>query len=289
MLGQVEGFHSAGEVRHVWARGFVGNQLCGCRRPFRDCPFWSEVVQTGFGGFDQVDGREVRALQRTVDHVWHIPGIAWNVGARRFRTDLVNYLGHLGALYRAMREVSGARVIIDSSKGASHAFLLRSLPGVRVWVIHMVRDSRAVAHSWQRTKVRPEIHWRREHMPRLSPVRSSMEWDALNLAVHATRFAGMPYVLLRYEDFVREPRRTVERLLGWLGRAGAALDFLDDGRFHVGESHTVSGNPARFEGPEILLRPDVEWESEMGWGDRLLVTSLTMPLLARYGYVGRRR
>jgi D-aminopeptidase len=49
-------------------------------------------------------------------------------------------------------------------------------------------------------------------------------------------------------------------------------------------SHTVSGNPNRFETGAIELRPDHEWISNMSPRDRALVTVLTSPLLYRYGY-----
>jgi hypothetical protein len=34
----------------------------------------------------------------------------------------------------------------------------------------------------------------------------------------------------------------------------------------------------------VRLRPDEKWASRMRLGDKILVTLLTLPLLARYGY-----
>ena len=42
----------------------------------------------------------------------------------------------------------GGVVVIDSSKHASLAFCLRSCPGIDLRVVHMVRDSRAVAYPY---------------------------------------------------------------------------------------------------------------------------------------------
>ncbi len=53
------------------------------------------------------------------------------------------------------RSGHGGLVIIDSSKYATDCLLLSQPPGVRVHAIHLVRDSRAVAYSWQRRKPRP--------------------------------------------------------------------------------------------------------------------------------------
>lgn len=51
MLGQMEGFFSAGELRYIWDRSFAENQLCGCGKPFKKCAFWSTVIdETSFDG-----------------------------------------------------------------------------------------------------------------------------------------------------------------------------------------------------------------------------------------------
>ncbi len=52
----------------------------------------------------------------------------------------------------------------------------------------------------------------------------------------------------------------------------------------LGISHTVSGNPNRFETGAVALRTDREWQKSMKPRDRALVSALTFPLLRRYGY-----
>jgi len=51
--------------------------------------------------------------------------------------------------------------------------------------------------------------------------------------------------------------------------------------------HTVAGNPVRMQSGPLKLRVDDAWRAAMPAGDRRLVTLLTFPLLARYGYAGR--
>jgi hypothetical protein len=52
-------------------------------------------------------------------------------------------------------------------------------------------------------------------------------------------------------------------------------------------SHTVAGNPMRFRTGPTQLRRDDAWRTELPRGRRRLVTALTAPLLARYGYLRR--
>jgi hypothetical protein len=52
----------------------------------------------------------------------------------------------------------------------------------------------------------------------------------------------------------------------------------------LGVSHTVSGNPSRFEAGRTRIARDDRWQDSMPRGERLLTTALTSPLLHRYGY-----
>ncbi|HEY7282744.1 MAG TPA: sulfotransferase [Actinomycetota bacterium] len=282
LLGRIEGFASFGELRHVWERGFRGNQLCGCGRPFRECPFWNDVVAAAFGGWGGVDPVAVGRDERRVDTVWSIPRMlsgGWTAG---FRGAFERYLGVVGALYRGMAEVSGARFLVDSTKDPQHLYVLRQA-GLDVRVAHLVRDSRAVAFSWRRVRRRPEITWRHQDMPRFPVVRSAMAWDVANLAAEASRLLG-PYAFIRYEDLVRDPAGRLARLARELGLGDVDLSFLDGHSASLRPAHTVAGNPVRFAEGTIELRADTEWTTAMPTGQRSLVTALTLPLLAHYGY-----
>ena len=289
LLGQIEGFFSIGEMTYVWQRSFVENQLCGCGQPFRECPFWTQVIEEAFGGFEQVDVAEIRDLRAAVQGNHNLPYLMFpRLRTAAYRQKLQSYTALLGKLYRAIRRVSGSDVIIDSSKVPPYAFVLHEAPDIDLHVLHLVRDSRATAYSWQRKKARPEIYWKKEYMDRYSPVRSSLEWALMNRMLQSTDRDGSSYRLLRYEDFVSQPRETLVELLHWMGEDASRLPFLDNEHtVHLRTDHTVSGNPNRFQQGIVKIRPDVEWRDKMTWDQKYLVTALTWPLLRRYGYLGR--
>jgi hypothetical protein len=155
---------------------------------------------------------------------------------------------------------------------------------VDVRVVHLVRDSRAVAFSWRRVRRRPEITWREQDMPRFPVLRSALAWDVANLAAEASRLAGLPYAFVRYEDLMRDPRGVLARVARDLRLGSVDLSFVGNGTATLGPAHTVAGNPMRFAEGTIELRADTEWATAMPGGQRAVVTSLTMPLLAHYGY-----
>lgn len=291
VLGRVPGFVNVGELWQIWDRGLRENELCGCGLPFCSCGFWNAVGNEAFGGWNNVDVDELSAYKPLLKRFRYIPPYAFmaRTGIRSQQMDglLGEYGSVLERLYRAIRSVSGARVIVDSSKRLPYALVLDMLPFADLRAVHLVRDSRAVAYSWSKEKVRPEIVNQRTLMPQLSPGEVSRVWNLENYSYSfLPEFAD---IRLRYEDFVDDPAFYVRRTLNKLGvdREAGSLRFLDSRGISLAVDHTVSGNPGRFRTGTIELRPDEEWKDKMRAADRRTVSALTAPLLLKYGYLGR--
>jgi Sulfotransferase family len=292
MLGQLDGVWSVGELVHIWQRGLKENNLCGCGRRFRDCHFWRRVGEQAFGGWDAVDVDEVLALQHAVDRTRRVPLMCLPALWPPYRARLRRYLDLLDRLYLAVRQVAGAPLLVDASKHASHAFLLRRMPGLDLRLVHLVRDSRGVAFSWGKLMRRREVVDAEALMATTTPLRMSARYLAHNALFHLLRRLGVPTLLLRYESLVRRPAAELHRVLGHAGRppADGELGFIGDGWVELGTSHALAGNPMRFERGRVPLRLDEEWRGKMRRRHRLLTAGSTWPLLLRYGYLrGRDR
>jgi hypothetical protein len=272
------GLLSAGEVRRVWERGLLGDELCSCGRPFSDCPFWTRVIETAFGGPGGVDAVSMASAIGALDG----RRARWGEVARRVLAPAGE--GSLDrtllSLYRAMREVSGAPAVVDSSKDSTYCLLLSTIEGIEVEVVHLVRDSRAVAFSWQRRRRRPEIVDREEYMPVIRPAGAAAGWSARNVTAEALRRFSTRYVRLRYEDLTADPDAVLPEVLGQRPGGSAANGPGGRGDLH----HMVSGNPMRLSEGPLEVKPDVEWKSAMSVRDLTAVTALSAPLLLRYGY-----
>jgi hypothetical protein len=283
-LGQIGGYFSAGELNFIWRHNVIENRLCGCGRPFRECPVWTKVIEEAFGGMDGIDPGEMMRLQNLGTRTRHIPLMLTARGDRVLKERLEKLLISYRRLYGAIGSVTGSRVIVDSSKEPAHGYAMSLVPDLDFYVLHLIRDPRAAAYSWLKKKPQPDTDTR-EHMVRFSPTKSSALWDTWNASAEALwRHTPEKYLRLRYEDFVTDPRRSFERILRLLGEESAEPPLASDREVRLGISHTVSGNPNRFETGAVELRPDHEWISNMNSRNRALVTALTLPLLARYGY-----
>src|SRR5689334_6468389 len=306
LIGQLPGVCSVGELVHLWQRGVLAGERCGCGAPFHDCPFWRRVGTIAFGGWHDADAYRISALRRQVDRNRFIPLLATSDGPPAFRRALHEYLSVYLRLYNAVAEVSGCRIVVDSSKLASLAFCLHRCGGLDLRVLHVVRDSRAVAYSWMKHVSRPDVAppgsddrlarktvAAHTYMTKYPPASAALRWNIQNSALHALARTRTPTLLVRYEDMVRDPELVLREVAAFAGVpvSDEALRFLGGGNgaghhAELGAAHTVSGNPVRFLSGRVPIHQDDAWLAAMPTRQRRAVTALTLPLLGRYGYVG---
>jgi Sulfotransferase family len=292
LLGELDGFFSAGELRYLWRRGLLGSTPCGCGLPIASCTVWPAVLNEAFSGVVPPDPVDVVRWQEETArfrHTWRL--LRQPSAGSRKTAALQGYSDALSRIYQAIARVTGARVIVDSSKRPSEAALLRLLPGVVPYYVHMVRDPRAVAYSWQRRK-----QWTASttasptrFMRRHGPVDSTLGWISFNLAAEAVanRHASGNSMRLRYEDFMSSPQDVLRALAELVDEHPAQLPFVAERTVQLGGNHTVSGNPSRFKVGTVELRDDDEWRAKQSKFDRIIVTSLALPFFRRYGYAVR--
>lgn len=287
LLGSVAEVTTVGELRDLVQHGVVENRRCGCGAPFHDCPQWRQVGEQAFGGWDAVDVGELLRIRRHLDRPWWLPALASGLVPPDRRRDLAMLDDFLGRLYAAIGVVTGARVIVDSSKIASYGLLLHhAMPG-RVRVAHLVRDPRGVVHSWDKQVRLPDRLDQHLRMNRYGPLAAALRYDLYNLAVSATPALRRTTVRLRYEDVVVDPAPHVARLLQHAGLQPTPDDLAHLGAsssLQLGPHHTVDGNPMRFDTGTVVLRDDQAWRAELSPGRRRIVALVTSPLLASYGY-----
>lgn len=279
LLGELEGFFSAGEVTYLWERGVLKGWPCGCGTRVTGCEVWSEVLGrlTVRLGPDMTNARTVLRTQEGALRLRHTPSLFLARNRPRGQ-ELEDYLTLLQNTYLAAAEVTGSSVIVDSSKRPPDASLLSLLPMVTPYLVHVVRDPRGVAFSWSKRDVgiRPQ-----------SLLASSLNWMFWNLAgewLRRYRYGPDRSLLVRYEDFAAHPLAALKRIVSMLGRASTPMPAFRDGTVSLGTNHTVSGNPSRFLTGDVAITIDDRWKKEMpklhGW----MVSALTSPLLPRYGY-----
>lgn len=283
-LGAHDGFVSVGELSNIWQRGLIDGTKCGCGRPVPDCPMWTEALDVAFGG-RAPDAPRIEALRQRTLRIRHTARLLALGGRMGADPDVAEYVDIMDRMYRAVGEVNGARIVVDSSKRPPDALLVTLLPGSPGALLHMVRDPRAVAFSLQRRRPHNDPAAKAE-MTRLSAGVSARSWLAWNatLELIGHRYGTGHRALLRYETFAAAPRTTTRRLIDGLGLTADSDPWVDEHRIQLRQNHTVSGNPGRFSSGPTLIRPDNEWQMKMPARDRRETTVLCAPMMLRYRY-----
>ncbi len=286
MLGSAPGSVFVGETRDVWLRGGIQDRTCSCGQPFSQCEFWKAVGDHAYGGWSKVDFDEMVHLRAVTDRPWSLPLTGAPSLSRRYRRMLDQYVDALARLFAAFCAVSGAELVVDSSKVPSFALLLAQIPNSDVRVVHLVRDSRGTTYSWQKKVLKRDRPGSTAYMMRYSPAASAARYSGYNLEAQLLRHYGLPYVRMRYEDLVTDPAVHLRRLLEHFGRPGTddALSFVRGNSVTLGPHHAVAANPRRHDSGATTLRVDDEWRTGMRTSTRLVVTAITAPLLVGYGY-----
>ena len=243
-LGRRAALRVAGRAR---ARTSCADAAC----TFDECPFWTAVGQEAFGGWDKVDTDEMLRA-RGAPSCATARSRCWRwAGSRPSHAQAVRRYADLTAqLYRGILTVSGAQVVVDSTKNPPYAYFLRAAAGSRRRAARRC-TSCATAAGWctrGRSGSRAPRWPRGEaYFQEFSPVSAGVRWMQCNLAFELLRRLGAPTVRMRYESLAADPRGELERMFAAMGEPGRHdLSAIGADSVQVAGQHSVRGNPMRF-------------------------------------------
>jgi hypothetical protein len=281
VLGLAQGFCYVGEVRDVWFDGLAENHACGCGRPFRNCPFWTEVFNRAFGGFDAAEVREAAQLFTDM----YRPPATFELfrlvlSPRARGRGIERYTTILAKLYAAIAAVSDCRTIVDSSKSLRYGALVMRMPRTRTRWVNVIRDPRGIVYSrTRRARFRdgsdkpPE-----ENGGGFRLFRIIAKWAVRNgLSRRIMRVEGGARVL--YEDFVRDQQPLLAGVAGE-DEASRVVQLLASGIPEGMVQHQVAGNWVRG----LRISPAEAWRSALPGPVERLTALLSWPWRRSYRF-----
>ncbi len=294
---------SVGELKAT-SLGDAERYRCSCGEFIRRCSFWRRVSEgmarrgidfdiaaagTHFGaGGSAYIARLLRPLHRG-----RLFEAARDVALRlspAWRREYPRVQRRNAALAETLCELTGARVVVDSSKvGLRLKYLLRNRD-LDVKVIRLIRDGRAVALTYTdpasfADAVDPALRGggtggdRRAE--RLSLAEAAREWRRSNEEAEEI-VRGMDAsrcIEVRYESVCSDTAATLCRLWGFLG----VDPSRGTGDFRSAEHH-VLGNGMRLDATSEI-RLDERWRTALSWADLATFDAVAGELNCRYGYV----
>ncbi len=282
MLGQIEWVFSLGELHRLWRDNLLKGYPCGCGEPVSRCEFWSAVLTEAFGSIDAIDVPAMMELRKRAGREM----AKFSPAQLRAGAHTNDYAAVWRKLLGAVQHVSGASVLVDTTKRRSHGRLLCCLPETEVAVVHLVRDSRATSYSRRRgfTKTQAAPASGKPKNERLGLLACAADWKRTNAWAAQMRAAATAGITLQYEQFVAAPAESLRQIMALVQDGPVELPFLQGGRATVKPSHTLAGNPMRFEQGGVELKLDTRWQTEMPIFDKFVITQLTRRDMRRLGY-----
>jgi hypothetical protein len=233
MLNAHPRIFSAGELvnlnRVKFKKGKVKPTRCACGAVgLSQCRFWSRVDRRlGELGGGSIAELNLQEPQR---------------GAGSHEADVL--------LFRAIAEVSGKDIIVDSSKIPSRLKYLLGLDGLEVYPIHLVREPAGQINSV---------------IAKHGLMKSILYYEVVHAQVRQI-LKTVPHSRVKYEKLIIDPECTLGRVLERVG-----LDFHPRQlSWAEAERHGFAGNHIRFQEKSDLIL-DVAWKTKLTARQKLLI------------------
>jgi Sulfotransferase family len=246
--GNISSISPSKEDRRKWRETGDAHSL--------DTPFWQQIKKlyedVSGSSFDQLDLRcigkwsNIRSWQAKEIESWARPN---------------------EILFSCVHQVSGARILTDSSKFPHRLYLLQQSGLFDIRVIHLQRNGCAVVNSYLR-----------KHADFRTCLRL---WVAPALLAYYLRrkFARNAWLQIRYEDLANRPVETLKTVCAFLD-----VSFDPEMLAYRGKPYLGFGGNQMREREDAAIVLDEQWKRELSYKHRMAFNLLAGWLNRLYGY-----
>ena len=252
LLTNNPGVFGVGEVTHIFQDGFTNDEICSCGKRVSICEFWSSVRE--LCNWREEDISKLNKL--FVDIAWHsqFPKVASGLLSSR-QKEL--FIKTNKCLFQASASVSGANIVVDSSKYAGRALeLARAFPN-KVKIICLTRSPAGLVNAFKKNDAA-------EQKPK------SLFGTLYYYLYTMTCFRIAIWLLksgvlrIRYEDMISNPQETLNRIESWSGIDLSQTKNILAEKQWLESGHIVTGNRLRRQG-RVKFRPGDQYVKVEGF------------------------
>lgn len=262
-----------GEIHALW-RLPLDSLKCSCGAALPDCGFWQAAL--GHAGIGAAELAELAALESRVVRNKFLIRKGYDLGRIAADPQVVRFNALQARLFGGVRQASGTRIVLDSSKAGPRAWLLAAGPA-RPLFLHAYRNARDVIASWRKPKFEPSTG---TLMKKPSLAGAALDWIKVEQAARSLARRGPPLQRVNYADFAASPRSALEAALeaGFPGLT-ASIGWRDARQVAPGpQYHSVLGNPDRFDSGLIEIRPKSVQKDNFSGTEALAIQSIAAVL-----------
>lgn len=234
LLSYSKNVFGAGELSNIIEDGFIENKICSCQEDFDECAIWGKVKKEQLA-LSNKQLEEWKNIQKKLD--WHDGFLCQLTGLiKEDQSDLYNTYNT--NLLKAIKNISGADIVIDSSKYAGRAYALSKIPNIDLKIICLTRSPAGLMSSFQKQN-------KEEQKPK-STLSSLIYYcyTTLTLRIIAL-FLRDKICFLQYESLLTETVECINKLEKFIDiKLSMTIKMIEEKKaFDVG--HIVTGNRLR--------------------------------------------
>ena len=283
LLGNHPKITGCGEMHRLMLN--PDSRLCSCGETLAVCPLWSDIIL----GYEEAVGESgPRAWDKfplncakNKKAVRHLPsfGELALVAGKRHLVRLLSFISpELGCYLETARnswilndvigQRTGTECIVDSTKTTVRFKSLYLTRPDAVFLIHLIRDGRAVAASLQRrfsfSITEGAARWKRQNK---------------NVALMAKTIPEAKVLQVHYENLCDDPEGELKRICEFIN-----VEYVETmPLMGIRLPHSIPGNPMLFH-PGEQISKDERWKADLSKVDLQAFESVAGDLLEEFGY-----
>jgi hypothetical protein len=262
------------------------SRKCGCGQVINECEFWRPVIEkmcqdrnVAVNSWETAIPINVNKKKNPNRKLPDINEIVFPLNfsllkpivmmSKKYRTYLKAIENSL-YLYDVIVSTEGKKTVVDSTKNPLRLAALHSLRPKNIFVIHLVRDGRAIIASAKR---RGE----------LDAIKNTKIWKADNtkMSIVLSRIPNERILLIKYEEFCDHPVRVLKKICQFVN-----LSYNDNLSNLIKPSHAIPGNPWLINNKNwpIKIKKDERWKKELTKNELKIFKKISGKINKKYGY-----
>ena len=229
-LGQVNGLTNVGELLN----DFYNNRQralkvpCECGEQLDNCSVWKELYVEIPDTAREIHSKYMRMR--------YMPLLLTGILPQAIKNKITILKNDYEKTIKRFLETSECSFIVETSKQPAPVALLNEINGLQIYLIHLIRDPRAVVSSWKKSK-----RW----VNKRNPIKAAILWSYFNSMAMLYKLKGIPYHRVLFEDFIENPKNIMTGILQFLN-IKQDVSFIHGNEVKLNSGHTISGNPDKL-------------------------------------------
>jgi hypothetical protein len=255
-----------GEGKHFDDRilGKNSTNPCSCGKSYSECDYWKEIKEKESTKINFEGSLEIKHIFNNFLNI-----IFFKIKFFQLKKNIaVNYW--LSNCFEVAKKLKPDMLyILDSSKDPFHLNSISSKIDYDIFIIHIIRDCRGYAYSYNNPQRRAE------GLDIKTYARSLLEWIIVNLlTIKVINNFELPFIRLSYEEFCTNPQIIRKKINSSLG-INIPKDFIS--AINKDTHHNIEGNNLRFKKVETIKK-DEKWKKNLPYIAKLAIGFFSIPI-----------